>query len=138
MEDLPVSPGLVIPAADLAFAASRSGGPGGQNVNKVNSKVELRFDLPHTTVLRPEVKARLRRLARLDKAGHVLIVSSVTRDQHRNLEDARQRLVELVRQALIRPKKRRRTKPTRGSKERRLAAKRRRSEKKQGRRRVDE
>ena len=138
MEDLSIPP-ITIPAADLTWFAVRSGGPGGQNVNKVASKVDLRFDLDGTTALRPEVKARLRRIAqgRLDKDGRVQIISSVTRDQSRNLEDARQRLAAMIRQALVRPKHRRATKPSRGAKERRLKEKKRRSERKQSRGKVD-
>ena len=125
----------MIPACDLSWEASRSSGPGGQNVNKVASKVELRFDLPGCRVLHPEVKDRLRHLARgrLDGDGKVLIISQLTRDQGRNLEDARDKLRALIAQALIRPTPRRPTRPTRASKERRLTEKKQHAQRKQGR-----
>src|SRR5688500_114787 len=99
MDDLEVQPGIVIPARELTWSAARASGPGGQNVNKVSSKVDLRFDLRGTESLASDVKARLRAKAgtsRLDADGRVVIVSQVTRDQHRNLEDARERLAGLI------------------------------------------
>jgi ribosome-associated protein len=121
-----VDPRVTLPAGELTWTAVRSGGPGGQNVNKVSSKVELRFDLPGTRALGPEVKARLRVIAahKLDAEGRILLTSQRTRDQVKNLADAREKLAELVRRALFVPKTRRPTKPSRGSKERRLEAKR--------------
>ncbi len=140
MDDLPISKTRVIPARDLAWTASRSSGPGGQNVNKVNTKIDLRFDLAGTAALTSAEKGRLRALAgsRLDSDGKVLIVSQATATQSRNIEDARERLQALVAQALVRPKTRRPTKPSRGSKERRLDAKKRNSERKRGRGRVSD
>ena len=134
-DDLHVRPGLVIPGADLSWTAVRSSGAGGQHVNKTATKVELRFDLPGTEALSPSVKARLRRLAsgRLDAEGQVVVVSQASRSQAQNLEDAREKLVELVRAALFVPKKRRKTKPSRAAKKRRVDAKRKQSEKKRGR-----
>ncbi|MFK7992134.1 MAG: alternative ribosome rescue aminoacyl-tRNA hydrolase ArfB [Sandaracinaceae bacterium] len=139
MDDLHISRSTVIPASDLSWSAARSGGPGGQNVNKVASKVDLRFDLPNCRALSPPVKARLRRLAanRLDADGRIMIASQVTRDQHRNLQDALQRLAELVRRALVPPKPRKKTKPSRGSVRRRLEGKKRNSDKKRNRQKVD-
>ncbi|MEC7520653.1 MAG: alternative ribosome rescue aminoacyl-tRNA hydrolase ArfB [Myxococcota bacterium] len=139
MDDLPVSQRTVIPSADLSWSAATSSGPGGQNVNKVATKVDLRFDLEGTTALRDEVKGRLRRLAanRLDREGRIQITSQATRDQSRNLEDAREKLAALIRSALHPPKKRKKTRPSRGAKERRLKAKKQRSERKQSRKSVD-
>ena len=120
-----VRPGLEIPDADLEVAFIRSAGPGGQNVNKVASAVQLRFALDRNTTLRDDVKARLRTLAgqRVTDAGELLIVARTSRSQEHNRRDAEARLLDLVRRALIAPKKRHATKPTRASKERRLSSK---------------
>lgn len=138
-DDLQVSDRLVIPGTDLAFAAVRSSGPGGQHVNTSSTKVELRFDLPGTQALSEPVKARLRALCRgrLDAAGAVVITSQETRSQLRNMNDTRDKLAELIRRALVPPKRRKPTKPTRGSKERRLDAKKQRGEKKRLRSTID-
>jgi ribosome-associated protein len=127
---------ITLPSTELEWTSSRSSGPGGQNVNKVASKVELRFDLEATTVLDGPTKERLRNLARtkLDADGKILIVSQVTRDRARNLDDARDKLRALVLQALVRPKKRRPTKPSRGAQARRMDEKRRHGDKKVARR----
>ena len=140
MDALRIDGNVVIPAADLTWSAARSSGPGGQNVNKVASKVDLRFDLEGTTALSPEQKARLRASAgaRLDAEGRLVIVSQSTRDQRRNLEEARNRLREIVLGCLRPPKKRRPTKPSRSSKEDRLRTKKAQSAKKKERSRRDE
>ena len=139
MEPLLVRPGLLIPASDLVFEAVRASGPGGQNVNKVSSKVDLRLDVEKTRVLTPETKDRLRALFKnaLDADGRLCVTSQKNRDQGRNLEDAREKLREMILQALTRPKKRRATRPTRGSVERRIGEKKQRGEKKAARRNVD-
>jgi ribosome-associated protein len=126
---------LSIPAADLSWSAARASGPGGQNVNKVASKVELRFDLRNTTALDFGTKSRLRTqcATRLDKDGQLLVVSQLTRDQSRNLEDARDKLAQLIIHALKVPKRRLKTKPSRAQKRERLNDKRAHSEKKQRR-----
>ena len=136
--DLVIRRGLVIPAAEIEWSAARSSGPGGQNVNKVSSKVEIRFAFERSGVIGPAAKARLRVLAatRLDAAGRIRIVSQATRNQPQNLEDARQKLLVLIVRALAVPKKRKPTAPTRGSRERRLEEKQIHAKKKQGRGRV--
>jgi len=138
VDDLRITRRVTIPSRDLSWSAARSGGPGGQNVNKVASKVDLRFDLPGSSALREPVKARLRRIAhnRLDGDGRVMIQSSTHREQHRNLEDARERLADMIRRAMRPPKKRKKTKPSRRQKQKRLDNKKRRSEKKRLRKKV--
>lgn len=135
MDALFVTDAVIIPANDLSWQASRASGKGGQNVNKVSTKVELRFDLVGSQALSGLQKARLRaqRQARFDAEGRVMVVSQKTRDQSRNLEDARDKLREIVAAALVVPIVRRATKPTKGSKRRRLEGKSQNSEKKQAR-----
>ena len=130
---------IVIPADAMTMQAVRSSGPGGQNVNKVASKVELRVDLSRVTGLDDAARARLMNAARpmLDAEGWLLVKSQKTRDQRQNLEDARDKVRLLVEQALVRPKSRRATRPTRGSVERRIAEKKARSRIKKDRRSDD-
>jgi len=125
LEPLIITDRIVIPPAELEWKAVCASGPGGQNVNKVATKIELRFDLPANTSLFPDTKARLLALpgVRVDEDGRLLLVSQETRNQKRNLELALERLAALVRQALIVPKKRRPTRPSRGATERRLTTK---------------
>ena len=135
-DDLQIHPGLVIPGRELVWTASRSGGPGGQNVNKVATKVELRFDVAASSVLRDAVKARLLAIgaSRLDASGRLIVVSDETRSQGRNLELARARLADLVRAALVAPKRRRKTRPSAASRRERIVRKRKAGEKKRDRR----
>lgn len=135
LEPLTIKPGLVITPDLLSFKAVRSSGPGGQNVNKVNSKVELRFAFEACPRLADFQKARLRDQCRnqLDAEGQLLLTSQESRDQARNLELCREKLKTLVLKALVVPKPRKATKPSRGAKERRMKEKRINSEKKRGR-----
>lgn len=135
--ELRPAPGIVIPEHELEERFIRASGPGGQNVNKVASAVQLRFDLA-ASALPEDVKRRLARLAgrRLSADGVLTIEANRFRTQERNREDARQRLVELVRRAAEPPKPRKPTKPTLASKRRRLEAKTRRGALKAARGRV--
>ena len=115
--------------AELEENFIRSSGPGGQNVNKLSTAVQLRFDARRSPALSDEVKTRLERLAgkRLTREGVIVITAQRHRTQERNREDARERLFELIRQAAIAPVKRRPTRPTRASRARRMEGKKRRS-----------
>jgi ribosome-associated protein len=116
-----------IPDADVTFTALRANGPGGQNVNKVASAVQLRFDLAGTSILGPSAKQRLRVLAgrRVTDDGALVITAREHRSQEQNRREAVERLQTMVAQALIEPRKRKKTKPTKASQERRLQSKRR-------------
>lgn len=136
MGDLHVAPGVVIPEEAIAFSAMRSSGPGGQNVNKVASKVELRLPVDAIRGLHPEARERLRTLAgKRWVEGNVLVVTAAeSRNQIDNRARAEAKLVALIAGALVQPKARRATKPTKASKERRVEGKKARSHIKQARR----
>lgn len=136
MRDIVVTPRLTIPAGELSFAFARSGGPGGQNVNKVSSKAELRWNPTTSAALGYDDRNwLLSRLAnRLTTDGELIVTSTATRDQIKNRDDAMSKLALIVRTALERPKKRHATKPTRASKRRRVEGKRHRAEIKRNRR----
>jgi len=140
MEDLVVKNGLIIPAREVRVSFARSGGPGGQNVNKVETKVELRWKPARSSALGVGERERvLQRLARrLTSEGDLIVTSERTRDQVRNRADAAAKLARLVAWALERPKPRRPTKPTRQSVERRLREKKERSRLKQSRQSHDD
>jgi len=131
-----ITPSLVIPESELAERFIRAPGPGGQNVNKVATAVQLRFDAARSPALTEDVRSRLLRLAgrRADGDGVITIEAHRFRTRERNREDARQRLGALIHQATQRPKPRIATKPSRGERERRLQSKRLQSQRKQRRR----
>ena len=133
-----VSESVVVPPAAITVAFARSSGPGGQNVNKVESKVILRFDPDGIRGLDTPSRARLRALAgtRLGADGWIQLTSQRTRDQHRNLGDAREKARDLVARALHAPRKRRPTRKTKSSQEARLLAKKREGARKRLRGRV--
>jgi ribosome-associated protein len=132
---LHVTDTIAIDDSELEERFVRASGPGGQNVNKVASAVELRFDASRSAALDDEVRERLKRIAgsRMTAEGVILIDARRFRTQAKNREDARERLAELIRAALVRPKRRRKTRPTTASRERRIESKRRRAQTKRGR-----
>jgi ribosome-associated protein len=134
--DLEITPNLKIPDAELRLSFARSSGPGGQNVNKVSSKAVLHFDALTTPSLPADVRQRFleRYQSRLTNAGEIVIHSDEFRDQPRNIQSCHDKLRDMILAVLRPPKKRRPTKPTRGSKVRRLNEKKKRSDVKAGRR----
>ena len=133
---LDISPDLRVPLAELEFRASRSGGPGGQHVNTSSTRVEVTWDVAGSPALSEEQRHRLlaRLASRLDGTGRLRLVSSITRSQLRNREDVTERLREVVAQALVVPKARKRTRTPRAAKAARLESKRRRAARKRDRR----
>jgi ribosome-associated protein len=132
---LDISEHVAIQDEELEWKFIRSSGPGGQNVNKVSSAVQLRFLLPRNTSIAAPAKNRLRRMAgqRLVDDGSILITARDERSQEQNRRAALERLADLVRAALVEPKIRKKTRPTRASKERRIDSKKRRSSTKRNR-----
>jgi len=133
MKNFIINETLIIPAKYLTITAVRSSGAGGQNVNKVASKVELRFDYKSANLLAPSVIERLLNKVKLDSEGNILIISQKTRDQFRNIEDAKNKLTALINEALIDPVERIDTSPTTSSINKRLNNKKEHSQKKQNR-----
>jgi len=133
-----ITPGLLLDDRELQIEFVRASGPGGQNVNKVSTAAQLRFDV-RASAIPQEVKARLIPLAgnRITSEGILLIEARRFRTQEHNREDAIQRFTDLIRKALVEPKKRRKTKPTQSSKEERIQEKKRRGEIKKMRRSQD-
>jgi ribosome-associated protein len=132
---LQITPEVAIPDEEFEWKFIRASGPGGQNVNKVATAVQLRFLLPQNTSLPVAARNRLRRIAgaRINDDGTILISARSERSQDQNKRDALERLADLVRTALIEPKIRKKTRPTKASKERRIDSKKRRGTTKQGR-----
>ena len=135
-----IKDGLFIDEREISESFIRASGPGGQNVNKVSTAVQLRFDVLHSPSLTDNIRARLLAMlrSRLTKEGVLIITAQRYRSQYQNRQDARRRLAELILRATIPPTKRVPTKPTHASKESRLATKTHRSRLKQGRREVGE
>lgn len=131
-----ITPQIILRDDEISEEFVRSSGAGGQNVNKVSTAVQLRFDVENSPSLPDEIKARLKKLAgkRLTQDGVLIIKAQGFRTQERNRQDALDRLTALIREAIPRPVVRRITKPSRASKERRLVAKRVQSRRKQARR----
>jgi ribosome-associated protein len=125
---IPVTASISLDEREIGETFVRASGPGGQNVNKLSTAVQLRFDARHSPSLEPDVRGRLERLAgsRLTRDGVLVITAQRHRTQARNRQDALDRLIELIRQAAVAPVKRRATRPTKASRERRIEGKKRR------------
>ena len=130
MADIVVNDRIIVPDAAIETRAVRASGPGGQHVNKTASKIQMWIDLGRVAGFTPEELPRVREFlkSRLDADGRLLVMSQETRDQMRNREDCAAKAAQLIRAAIIRPKVRRPTRPTRASKQRRVEAKRHRSD----------
>jgi len=137
-DDLIINPSLILPAAELEETVSTSGGPGGQHANKTSTRVTLRWNIATSEALRDwQRNLLMKKLApRLTKSGEIIIQVDDNRSQLMNRTLARERLVELIVESLKRPKPRRKTRPSRASKERRINSKKQRGETKKGRKKV--
>lgn len=137
-DDLVISNGVTIPADELAYAASRSSGPGGQHVNTSDTRIQLRWNPGESRALTEGQRARVVRALspRLTEAGEIVLASDAHRSQRRNREEVRQRLAQMVREALVPPKPRRATRPTLASQKRRVDEKKKRGDVKKGRGKV--
>ena len=133
-----VTADIAIPESEISERFVRASGPGGQNVNKVSTAVELRFDPSQSSAITSEVRDRLRVIAgsRMTSDGVLVIDARRHRTQAQNREDARERLADLLRQALVKPRRRRATRPGKGAVERRIEVKKRRSDTKRARGRI--
>ena len=139
-DDLVINAQLTIPAPELSWQASRSSGPGGQHVNTADTRIQVRWSVRDSAVLNDLQRSLLLNVlsSRLTAEGEIILASDTHRSQRRNREEVAQRLAELVREALVPPKPRKRTRPTVASRKRRLEDKKRRSQIKKGRGRPDD
>jgi ribosome-associated protein len=136
VDPLRVTHGVEIPASEVAMEFARASGPGGQHVNKTETRVTLRFALARSPSIPRELKERMieRLASRLTKSGEILVTSGSRRDRSQNMDEAWSRLEMILRRAAMVPKPRKKTRPSRGAKERRLSEKRRTAQRKEGRR----